>query len=227
MFSMDISVKSRIPNYMKDAFFDPEEFDYLITDELQKEALSKWAELANEALNTTAENYIDGLSSTRDDKKVDIILEGALPVMQEKGAVPFDMKPGLLKGKDYVNVPIEHSKPGSGGPNEMSKTIYSKAKNLNYGQRFTDSTSKRKTSWHGEYKHKDTLYKDMLKNKKSYEKQSGAGYVTFRRVSKNSDPSSWIHPGFTPLNLADKVANHLADVYDGIINKIKMKLERD
>ena len=54
----------------------------------------------------------------------------------------------------------------------------------------------------GEYTHKSSIYQGIVRQKSEVTGQNS--YVSFRRVSENSDPLSWIHPGFTAKNLAEK-----------------------
>lgn len=54
------------------------------------------------------------------------------------------------------------------------------------------------------YTHKNSIYEGMQKSEKTYESATQGTYVTFRRVSDNSDPMSWIHSGFVAHNLAQK-----------------------
>lgn len=71
-------------------------------------------EEAQQKLSTdTARQYVAGLSVKPVDAGVQIQLRGALPLMIERGAQPFDMKPGLLRkakvsktGERYQDVPI-------------------------------------------------------------------------------------------------------------------------
>jgi hypothetical protein len=43
---------------------------------------------------------------------------------------------------------------------------------------------------------------------------------TFRRVSDNSDPSAFWHPGLKALHLAEKVKDFLEGQIEGIIDEI-------
>lgn len=53
-----------------------------------------------------------------------------------------------------------------------------------------------------EYKHKSSKYEGAVKVSDAVTGQNR--YMSFRRVSDNSDPASWIHPGFEPRNFAEK-----------------------
>ena len=79
----------------------------------------------------------------------------------------------------------------------------------------------------GEYIHKSSQYEGLQRDTKTYEGATQGQYNTFRRVSSNSDPNSWIHPGFTALNYAqnainsanlDTVVNNTIDKFLSILN---------
>lgn len=53
-----------------------------------------------------------------------------------------------------------------------------------------------------EYQHKNSIYEGIRKVKDSVTGQNS--YQSFRRVSENSDPDSWIHPGIDAAHLAQK-----------------------
>ena len=55
----------------------------------------------------------------------------------------------------------------------------------------------------------------MTRSEKKYHGQ----YMTFRRVSDQSDPNSWIHKGFTAYNLMGKTLDKFP--IDTIISNIK------
>lgn len=58
-----------------------------------------------------------------------------------------------------------------------------------------------------EYQHKSSLYEGITKIQDSKTGQSM--YMSFRRVSDNSDPNSWIHPGMDVQNFGDKALSKL------------------
>lgn len=59
------------------------------------------------------------------------------------------------------------------------------------------------------YKHKDSVYSGMVRKEKTYGKATQNQYMTFRRVSDNSDPGSWIHPGIVAHNFFEKAASKI------------------
>ena len=52
-----------------------------------------------------------------------------------------------------------------------------------------------------EYKHKSSKFEGAVRIKDAVTGQNR--YMSFRRVSDNSDPASWIHPGFEPHKFAE------------------------
>jgi hypothetical protein len=54
-----------------------------------------------------------------------------------------------------------------------------------------------------EYQHKNSIYEGMRKVSDPVTGQNS--YQSFRRVSDNSDPLAWIHPGIEAKNISDKV----------------------
>ncbi len=57
------------------------------------------------------------------------------------------------------------------------------------------------------YTHKSSIYEGLNRQKSNVTGQNS--YVSFRRVSDNSDPLSWIHQGIEKYNLSDLALNEL------------------
>jgi hypothetical protein len=62
------------------------------------------------------------------------------------------------------------------------------------------------------YEHKHPLYEGLVRKGKEHEE----GYVTFRRVSSNSDDDAWIHTGIEAHNLMEKAMVGLEDAIETI-----------
>jgi len=75
------------------------------------------------------------------------------------------------------------------------------------------------------YTAKTNIYEGMIRNQKTYQEASQSTYNTFRRVSKNSSPDSWIHPGFTAKNLLDKGLANVDE--DTLVNNVVDKILAD
>lgn len=171
----------------------------------------------------------------------------------EYGKGPFDMKPMLLagrkakagkNGKRYVTVPFRHGVPG-GTKNSVFRSmpadVYAEARKLKKGKMLPATALAnhramphvialdRKT---GEvlrdpivYKHKDSIYAGMKRTEHKYETATQSKYMTFRRVSENSDPQSWWHPGYRPHNIARGVQEYCKPaVEDMLMNAATLDL---
>lgn len=164
----------------------------------------------------------------------------------EKGYEPFDMKPGLLaspkaktskSGKKYITVPFRHGVPGTSTIPTMPPRVYEQARRLAYSRRnnaikafFTG----RKYTWGGRLEEDLTGQRSHIPPHpgKGYTWKSGqyAGmvrmgrgrhtqYMTFRRVSENSDPQSWHHPGKAPRPIREAVVENTREEVLGIIRQ--------
>ena len=153
----------------------------------------------------------------------------------EEGQPPRDLKPQLLssdkakiskEGKKYITIPFRHGTPGTVGLPPMPQHIYDQARTLNYSRRngFLKSlVTGRKYTWgdrigksfEGQRSHagnhpgagytwKTGLYSGMVRMGKPGHTQ----YLTFRRVSENSDPRSWQHPGVEPRPIREAVVEN-------------------
>ena len=154
----------------------------------------------------------------------------------EHGKGPFDMKPLLLasakaktgnNGKRFITVPFRHGVPGGSSNSNfpsMPKDIYKAAKALKSGGKLPATALVNHPARHHtiarnlktgkvlaapiSYPHKASIYAGMKKVEKQYDKASSSKYMTFRRVSENSDPHSWWHPGYRPHNIVKGVTDY-------------------
>lgn len=222
---LKFTIKSNIPKYVKDEF-ESGNFQQQVLDVIEAESYEELDRLARESMSPAMyQEYMDSVSTKQTHTSVVLRLDGTLANIQEQGAKKYDMKPGLLNGKEYVDIPLEHSSPKSGGPSPVPQKIGKEIKKQNimrYGDRFTD-TSRRKTNKATGYKHESPMYDGLTKNKSKYARSSGADFVTFRRISKNSDPRSWWHPEVHALHLVEKVGEYIEDIYDDVVNQIYKK----
>ena len=181
----------------------------------------RWQREAQNKLKATRTDYLLGLSFNSIVYPLDsdgfigsVQLDGKFPNMLESGFGPFDMKVGFGKsskvsrtkgGGWYLTIPYRHSTPNSNGSfgAPMPKAVYNVAKKLAPGASMSVKGGNR-TSWTG-YKHKNNVYDGLQRIVKSYQGTNQSQYYTFRRVSNNSDPTSWWHPGFTGVRIAEKL----------------------
>jgi len=215
-----------------------------------QEVRHEWAKLARSTLHSTAATYIKAIGEPVWEKKdtVSISLDinsdaGKFASMLENGCGPFDMKPGFLKSpkasKGYLTIPLSLKSTGSTGdsPPVMPSTIYKDAMRLKMGQSMTLSKNyegyglRTRLSadikrW-GHYTWKTSPFQGITKVPRwpnliplGLPRESAASYMTFRRVSRKSDPNSWIHPGFQAKNLMEKASAKLDDVFTKILDNV-------
>ncbi len=185
-----------------------EQYTGRIMDAVATEARDKWIELAEQSgLTVAKEAYVEGIGAIQKPSATErtISLEGFLPNALENGLDPFDMKPGLLQGRNSRVIPILYGKPGQTEKTPLPAKTYSKVKNLKRGERFSTKLGKSK-------------YEGLQKARKSDGRSS---FVQFKTVSVNSDPGSWIHPGLDPMNLEEQVKAHIDENMDSIIRSVK------
>lgn len=179
----------------------------------------RWQTEAQEKLNSTRPLYLQGLQwdsivyPDEDAFSGAVVLKGKFPNMLETGFSAFDIKVGFSKSdkritkKDggwYLTVPMRHSTPGSFMyGNAMPRDVYGVARRLDNRERLS-YPGQGDVSWTG-YQHKNKIYDGLTRIVKSYQNSTQSQYMTFRRVSDNSDPLSWWHPGFEGVNIATKL----------------------
>lgn len=75
------------------------------------------------------------------------------------------------------------------------------------------------------YNHKFNIYEGLKREEIGSGTEKRGGYMTFRRVSENSDKDSWQHPGFEALNLMEKSVNQtdIANIVDHAIDQFLAK----
>lgn len=160
---------------------------------------------------------------------------GAVPFDIKQG-MANSTKRKLKKSGDgwHITIPFRWGTPNASVDNEafsgiMPEEVYEIAKDLVetttnpkkkivYGERLDEKDlskqlQKPKTrsayGSFGAYTHKSSIYEGITRQEKTYEKATQSTYFSFRRVSDLSDPNSWIHPGFTAKNLAEKAVDNI------------------
>lgn len=211
--------------------------DYTIK-EITYRFAQEWENEANRTLKSSRQEYISNINVVDDGfAKGSVVLTGWLPNSIEDGLDSFDIKEGHLNsknakvgadGKKYSTVPFAWGTPGAlkeNFSNIMPKEIHGIMKsklfdtpikgggvaskplsNDEIPKQFRESITKKVKLTNSEYTHKSSLFEGIRKQKDPVTKQNS--YVSFRRISENSDPSSWIHPGIEAVNLAEKALDN-------------------
>lgn len=177
-----------------------------------KELQSNWIQLAQQNLQTAQQQYVSGIQIS--ESKIELV--GDLPNMIESGAPSFDMKESFKKsskvkyGKKgwYLIIPMQHATKSSISAPKMPRSVYeaikkSKARSLSANE-LPKKYNKIGVSQTG-YEHKSPKFAGLTKTPQG--KSGRNTYNTFRVVSANSDPNSWIHPGFQAKNLVEQAMN--------------------
>jgi len=293
-------------SYIIDENFGEDMLD-MLQDAIERSALDAWqmSVSGNNMLGVGVNDsrYQKELESpdviTRENtpyKRVSIFQGGMMAEAYEKGVPPYDLKKGLLSGKNakiantkhgpvrYNTVPFRHgtgsdqgkghfpkmpkglkkivSKPFDDKKDKFDNPRYQvKAGPLGFstkeksgfrahrthdlhfhgellpaqqGHRVTGlknydrklkvikpRTGVNVTGWKNKtYKWQTGRYQGMIKQEEEYDFRIQSTFMTFRRVSDNSDPNSWWHPGFPkkPIlqSLAHYVENEIPNILKGI-----------
>jgi hypothetical protein len=172
-----------------------------------------------------------------DDLTGEVVTTSAHGAIIEDGIKPYDMKQKLLQspsahvgknGSRYITVPFRHGTPGARTMPAMPKQVYKEAKKLGYSRKnnaLNALFTGRKYSWGGKlentsegqrskilpngqrYTWKTGLFNGMVR----MGKQGHSQYMTFRRVSTNSDPNSWYYPGVPARRIREAVIENTRD----------------
>lgn len=192
----------------------------------------QWEREAISSLHSSRQQYINNLVVVDEGPaKGAVMLVGKLANMIESGTPSWDMKPSFLNGPNakqgkngkYNTIPFSFGTPGaleenfSGGilPQEVYNIVKDRAPNEPLEKYDLKNTSasirepKKKSvkmpesKSFKEYQHKSSIYEGVSKRTDKTTGQNS--YGSFRRVSSNSDPASFIHPGFDAAHIAEKV----------------------
>lgn len=209
---------------------------YNAVDELAFAAKDRAIQLAQSKLKTTREDYINGLTLEKIDENIWLLsLQGDLPNAVEDGWPSFDQKSGLINGPKskigkngsrYNTVPFQ-IRPYSETPlNQRSSNLRDIAKSI-IKERKLDRIFKDTNTGLPKQgivaRVRNTGIKDlegMVKVQKTYNKITQSQYFTFRRVSSNSDPSKWIHPGYNGARIFPMIEEFIKSELEHILSKL-------
>lgn len=155
----------------------------------------------------------------------------------ESGISPFDMKKTHLsgpkvkkskKGSKYITVPFRHFIPDAVTGSAMPNQVYEQARSMAISRRngiIKSVFSRRKYTWGDRMPESD---EHMLKSHWTTGKYSGmvrmsggyhTSYLTFRRLSENSLPEAWLHPGTEPRPVRQAVVENTKEQVIDLIRK--------
>jgi hypothetical protein len=185
-------------------------------DALGEFALDRIRQKSSEKLGIeTWQEFSKSIKTTRDKLSVTISIEDPRMASLEEGYSSFDIKPGLLHGAKvkhgangpYQDVPLQHktTKRGQGSyiasaamRNSVNKALQ-RAKSTGTKTRFGKLTG-------------------AASRMSGMQITADKGAQTFRRVSQNSTPDSWVHPGFEGLEVFEATLREVEAIKDRVIS---------
>ena len=193
---------------------------------ITQEYARKWEQQANKSLGSTREIYKSAIQSTFRGRFTGVVyLNPAVQLanMIELGASSYDMKVGFLKsskvkftkaGDPMLTIPFRFGASTSLGESTAfagvlpavihSTTKQMAGKPLKLGQIPEKYQMPKSHALRGRISDISSLPKNQRTSMYEGLQKTTGGYVNFRRVSLNSDPDAFIHPGFKEANLAQK-----------------------
>lgn len=238
--SIDISEKILEFNLSRQ---EADELKKGLLDKLMSNCINELNDLSQE-LGKTRGQYQNGIRTYKDgDFKGTIELNGQLPNMLEHGCSAFDIKESMLKsskvktsakGDLYMAIPFRVGIPTTVNDNplfanKMVPALYKKALKLNPGEQIKvidlpkelQNLGERKRIEQGgkvweSYTHSVPIFTGLTK---ATTESGYGGYVTFRRISLNSDKNSWIHPGLEARDFFGVAYSRTIDNLDQTISE--------
>lgn len=186
-----------------------------------------WEKTANTTLHSAREKYVNSIIVVDEGyAKGAVVLVGDFVNGLEEGIPEHDMKSDFLNGpnaktgkngKKYNTIPFKFGAPTSiesnfnGGllPPEIHAIVKKKPANVplvkdELPQKWKEpakSSVKSESSKFKQYTHKSSIFEGVSRTQD--EKTGQNSYKSFRRVSENSDPNSWIYPAVEGKHLAE------------------------
>lgn len=203
----------------------------VILNSLVADFVNKWEHKAMNELKSTRRQYLSAIyiNKTSDTSAV-VGLNPAskLALMIEGGASAFDMKESFARsnkvkynenGDWYLNIPFRHATPDAVAESElfsnrMPREIYDLAKRNNGApltqQQLPSEFQQRGQNPTSGYQHVSPIFEGLRRTNVSATSNENRGqYMTFRRVSKNSDKGAWIHKGIQAKGLMNKALREM------------------
>jgi len=223
---MQISIDTS--DIAKEFFLSKEEASDMIdfaVKGITAEFAKRWEIQAQRELHSVRDIYKSSIYVGDSGKYTGFVqLRGTLPNMIESGAKPFDMKIGMLaspkaktgKNGKYITIPFRWGTSGSSENFRVMPKVVEKIARKNLPSLVSEKglvqrgIGVKKVQLPKELQvpknpiHKAPIHTGIVHQIKTYEKSTGGKFISFRRISDNSDPMSWIHKGFVARNLAEK-----------------------
>lgn len=202
---------------------------------MSKMVYNEGLNLAQQRLQTTRQDYIRNFNYENLGNNMYIIYLNNEVNYLEDGFSSFDMKPGFLngpkakvtpKGTRYNTIPFTHHPYSETElkPEQMQlrQNLRDVIKSHNLGRIIKDGAGKPLQGVVARLSGKDLAQnlQGLVKIQKTYEKKTESYYMTFRRVSDNTDASKWIHPGYKGANIFPDLERWTDVQIERILNEI-------
>lgn len=203
----------------------------VILNSLVSNFVTNWEQKVVRELKSTRRQYLNAIYVNQVDESTVVVglnPKSKLARMIEEGATPFDMKTGFSKsskvklnkkGEWYMNIPFRHATPDAVGESELfsnriPREVYDIARR-NQGAPVTRQQLPSEFRQVGQnpasgYVHRAPIFQGLTRREVGATPTERRGqYMTFRRVSQNSDPKSWIHKGIRAHNFMQRTVGEL------------------
>lgn len=214
--------------------------------------MANWTEEATISLPGSSGGYVNAISKDPQGwAHIAVINNHPAAVYLELGVDAFDMKKMLQTsskvkiskdGKKYMHIPFEHKRDdlikAGVDPQEISEMQPSTRDPRKWGDRLTDfgDVGKRKkyfTPTRGKmekqtvsYEWKTSMFENTYKFKDTKTGQTES-FKSFRTISENSDPMSWIHPGIRAMNIAGNAVEKTKPIFFQSVSEIVEQVFRE
>lgn len=203
---------------------------YGITDAVR----GRWIELASARLSSSRGPYISAIQATKLQGTIGVIeLVGAFANLVEHGTPGFDMRDTLLRPQGLTSrvIPFRHLGPDAAGASgvgapmgkpyaktlgvkpsrALGQAIYAVAKGLSPGESLRPGSAPLLHSHH-----KSDIYAGLQRQPQ----KSGSRYMTFRTISEDGDPDSWMYPALTGRNVTRELEQELPDIANSVLSAV-------
>lgn len=181
-------------------------------------------------LKSTAVDYLDNFNLLSPDENTRIIELNPKFSYLEDGYGSYDMKPGLLHGRQSVIIPFlkKTSASATNLAEQLMAIELKQALKQGEDRRGNRKDMNRKQPGEGNVGRASSseehhpYVRGAVRIQKQYNKQTQSSFIVFRRLSTKTDPSKWIHPGFAGVHAFPDMENFAQQKFDDILLKNKI-----
>lgn len=201
-------------------------------NKIQALVVDRGGALVDKTLNTMAPRFKAALAAPGavevTETSVSLVVRDPVVLALDGGKAAYDLKAKLLahakrfskKGVPYIDIPFQH-KAGDvprGIKNKTSRLAMASGSDTvrvpgnTPGAKFTKELQRGKVARalglaprKLRVEHKQGIHDDITRSAVRTGARSSVKYTTIRRISANSSPSAWQHPGFKPAKILGRI----------------------